>query len=166
MILSFQTQQQILDEWCWAAVASSISFNYDPNSNWQQNALAGTVLNSVCSNVTAANASTAPDICHQGSSLSDVMQNYTHNLGWVVQRYLTLDEIFYQINNGWPICCQIYWENLQQEHYIIIYGYDGNSIAIGDPEAGVCSADYNDLINSYRSGQWVRSYGTQSPSAQ
>lgn len=162
MILEFQTQRQVLHEWCWAAVASSISLKYDPNSPWQQNVLAANLLNNVCKNVNPDNASTAPDICHQGYSLIQAMQVCTGNYAWDVQRYLTLDEVYHQINNGWPICCQIHWDNPPQEHYIIIYGYDGNSIAIGDPEAGVCSSDYSDLINSYRSGQWVRTYGTQS----
>lgn len=165
MILDFQTQQQILPEWCWAAVASSISFKYDPQSNWQQNTLAGKLLNNVCTAVSPVNANSAPNICHQGFSLITALQSCTQNYAWDVQRYLTIDEIRYQINNGWPVCCQIYWESYQKAHYIVIYGYDGNSIAIGDPEAGVCSADYDDLIQSYRSGQWIHSYGTQSPFA-
>ena len=162
MILNFQIQKQLLNEWCWAAVASSISFKYDPNSIWQQSKLAAEILSSVCINVDPSSAGNAPQVCHQEYKLSVVMQNYTKNSAWMVERVLTLDEIRYQINSGWPICCQIYWQSIGNAHYIVIYGYEGNTIIIGDPEAGVCSADYDDLVSGYRGGQWNISYGTQS----
>ena len=160
MILNYQTQIQILDEWCWAAVTSSVSFNYDTNSAWLQSRIVGKLIDSSCENITTVNAAGAPLVCHTVFSLADALQ-LTNNFAWMVERHLTLNEIRYQINNGWPVCCQIHWAGIDQAHFITIYGYEGNTIIIGDPQAGVCSQDYNALINDYRSGNWIRSYGTQ-----
>ncbi len=159
MILDYQTQQQILDEWCWAAVASSVSFYYNPNSIWLQSQLAADLLDSSCSLVTTQNADSPPVACQKVFSLQEALI-HTNNFAWPIDRYLTLDEIRNQINNGWPIGCQISW-NDNQNHFIAIYGYEGNKIIIGDPQSGVCSLDYTLLIQNYRSGKWIRSYGTQ-----
>lgn len=159
MILHYQTQKQILDEWCWAAVASSVSFYYNSNSIWFQSRLAGDLLDSSCNIITIDNADNAPISCQRVFSLQEALV-HTNNFAWPIDRYLSLDEIRYQINNGWPIGCQISWED-NQNHFIVIYGYEGNSIVIGDPQAGNCSVDYTSLRQNYRSGKWIRSYGTQ-----
>jgi hypothetical protein len=160
MILNYQNQVQLLDDWCWAAVTSSVAFNYNPSAKWTQAALAADLLDNSCSIVNQNNAGTAPQICHQQYDIQAAL-SHINNYAWMVERYLTFDEINYQINNGWPVCCQIFWPAYNQSHYIAIYGYDGDTIIIGDPEAGVCSLDYNSLTGSYRAGQWIKSFGTQ-----
>lgn len=159
MILDIQTQKQLLDEWCWAAVASSISFKYDHDSGWDQARIASHILSSACSIVTGPE--NAPEICRQGASLTQAMQECTGNFAWSVDSVLTLEQIWYQINNNWPVCCQIYWPATQNAHYIILFGYEGNNIIIGDPQAGNFTQDYDSLVTSYRGGQWLRTYGTQ-----
>jgi hypothetical protein len=160
MILNYQIQQQLLEDWCWAAVASSISFKYNPNSNWTQSRIAGTLLDPVCSNIVEGNTDNAPSICQQPFSLEAALA-CTRNRAWKVDRQLTLDEIIGQINGGWPLCCQIHWDDVDKSHFVTIYGYSGNTIIIGDPEAGACSLLYEDLITGYRTGSWVRTIGTQ-----
>jgi len=160
MILNLQNQSQLLDDWCWAAVTSSISFNYDAASQWTQGELAGSLLDSSCSNINKSNAGSAPTVCNQQYDLQKAL-TCSNNYAWVVEGNLTFNQISNQINSGWPICCQIYWDVYDQSHFIIIFGYNGSTIVIGDPDAGVCSIDYNDLINGYRAGKWIRTFGTQ-----
>ena len=164
MVLEYQQQKQLLDYWCWAAVASSISLKYDAGSGYSQSSLAGDLINSVCAAITPGDLSNVPAVCNQQYSLGDALK-YTQNYGWQEERYLTLDEIVNQVNNGWLVCCQIYWaDRNDQGHYIVIFGYDGDTIMIADPYPGITtinSIQYSDLITSYRSGQWIRSFGTQ-----
>jgi Papain-like cysteine protease AvrRpt2 len=160
MILNYQTQEQLLDDWCWAAVASSISIFYSPSSQWTQSALGGALLNPVCSRITSDNASTAQAVCRQTLDLSNVLSSI-NNLAWVVNQPLSLEQIQGQISSGWPICCEMTWPS-GQSHVITLYGFSDSLIIIGDPEGGVFSADYEDLVSDYRSGgQWIRSVGTK-----
>lgn len=163
MILDFYLQRQILDQWCWAAVAASISLSYDPNSTWQQSVLAAHLINGSCLNVTDP-GSPAAGSCNQPFSLITALKNCTHNYAWDVNRHLTLAEIQYQISNRWPLCCLINWPNYNDSHYIVIHGYTGSLLAISDPEIDDTRyLDYYSMVNNnYRGGQWVHSYGTQS----
>lgn len=164
MVLDFQRQIQLLDYWCWAAVASSVSLKYDPASSHTQSTLAGDLLDSSCAAIVPGNTANVSATCNRDYSLGDALK-YTQNFAWQEDRYLTLDELTTQLDGGWPVCGQIYWaDRNDQGHYITIYGYDGTTLtfADSDPSATTDSIDYNDLVrNGYRAGQWIRSFGTQ-----
>lgn len=162
MILNFRTQKQLLDNWCWAAVASSISFYYHPGSRWRQSTLAGTMIDSQCSTINQENATVAPSHCDRMLDLANVLQA-TGNFAGEIARPLQFNEIITQINHGWPVCCQLLWPGFIASHFVTIYGYTGNNIIIGDPQAGVFTIDYQEFATNYRNGgRWQRSYGTQS----
>ncbi len=163
MVLEYQRQIQLLDYWCWAAVTSAIALKYNPASGYTQGVLAGELLDSSCAAIAPGNTSNVPAVCNQQYSLGDALR-YTQNFAWEVESNLTLAEIITQIDSGWPVCCQIYWaDRNDQGHFITIYGYDGTTITIADsdPNAVTDTIDYYDLITAYRGGQWIRSFGTQ-----
>lgn len=161
MILTYQTQIQLLDDWCWAAVASSIAFRYNNASPWTQSALAGALLDNSCSVIDKNNAGNAPSVCHQRLELEKALA-HTQNFAWLLQRQLSFSELTDQLNKGFPVCCQIYWSAYNQSHFVTIYGYDGSDAVIGDPDYGACSIDFNLLAGTgYRTGKWIRTYGTQ-----
>jgi hypothetical protein len=165
MILGFITQKQILDNWCWAAVASSISFYYNSDSQWLQSTIAANLIDSSCALIDTNNATAAPTICDVSMDLATVL-NATQNLyGTPLERQLSFNEIVDQINANAPVCCQIVWQAISAAHYLTIYGYDGADIIIGDPEAGIFSINYNDFCSGYRGGSWSRSFGTQTVQA-
>lgn len=159
MILNYKTQIQLLDHWCWAAVASSISRFYSASSQWSQSALAGALIKPICSSITPENKDLPPAGCDQINDLKQVL-GYTKNFAWVIEGKLTLGQLQGQLYAGWPICCEINWPGFDTSHYITIYGYSGSTIMVGDPDSGPHAVHYDDLITSYRSGIWKRTIGT------
>jgi hypothetical protein len=160
MTLNFQVQKQILPNWCWAAVSSSVSFFFNQNQKgYYQAQLAAQIIDPSCSVVNNQNAGAAPPICNTPKDIATALQ-FTRNYAGEMARALSLNEIVAQINGGFPICCQILWANLQQSHFVTIYGYQGTQLQIGDPEAGLFYVDYNSFLY-YRGGVWRRTIGTQ-----
>jgi hypothetical protein len=162
MILNYQSQQQILANWCWAAVSSSVSFFYNLNmqGSYQSDIAAG-LLGTICGGINTSNAGAAPPQCNTAVDISSALQ-LTGNYAGEMQSALAFNDIVQQINNGFPLCCQISWNNSGQAHFVGIYGYETNNLIIADPEAGIFSVPYSDFLN-YRGGTWVRTIGTQHP---
>lgn len=159
MILNFKTQKQMQGNWCWAAVTSSVSFFFTEQSAWTQNVIVGNMIDSSCF-----------DIGNGSSPVCDVVNDAatalyrTGNFSGQLQRCLELNEIMMQIDSGYPVCCQITWPGINISHFVVIYGYDGNNLIIGDTQAGVTSCDYNQFLTDYRTGgNWVRTIGVRKP---
>lgn len=162
MILNYQAQKQILDNWCWAAVTSSISFFYNQNSSGVlQSALAAGLISNICSEINSDNPENAPPICDASMDIANAL-NYTGNYAGQISQAIAFNDIVQQINGGFPICCQILWAGFDQSHFVAIYGYESSNLIIGDPEAGIFTVDYNQFL-SYRGGTWRRTIGTQHP---
>jgi len=162
MILNVLMQSQLMDEWCWAAVGSTISFYYNSNnSGLYQADIAGQIINPVCANVDSGNAGDYSQ-CDLPQDLRTVLQQ-TKNYAWEIPRAFTMAEITGQLNGGYPICCQINWPGVAVAHYIIVYGLDGSSLLIGDPAANNYWAEYNFLTTNFGNsgGQWGRTIATQ-----
>jgi hypothetical protein len=160
MILNYLTQKQALDEWCWAAVASSISFFYNRNSKgYPQADIAARLIGSQCSGITTANRGTADPSCNVTGDVAKAL-GITGNLAWDIPRHLDLNEITDQINQGFPFCCQIDWNLTGKSHFVCVYGYEHTRLVVGDSESRVCTVDYQQFLN-YRQGAWRRTIGTR-----
>jgi len=160
MILNYQSQQQILANWCWAAVSSSISFYYNQNNQGRfQSEIAAGLLGSVCSNINADNADSCPPQCNAVQDISRALE-FTRNYAGEFPFAFGFNDIVQQINAGFPICCQISWSNSANAHFVTIYGYESNHLIIADPQAGIFSIPYAQFLN-YRGGVWRRTIGTQ-----
>jgi hypothetical protein len=160
MLLNFKLQQQLLDEWCWAAVTSSVSLYYNSNSNWQQSTVAAAALqNNACSIINQVNPDSPPSGCDEPFDITASL-GITGNYAGLIQRALTFDEVVWQINNSYIIVCQIYWQQYGQSHFVTIYGYDGTNVIVGDPEGQIYTLDYNAFVDQYKGGVWVNSIGT------
>ena len=160
MILNFRTQKQILDNWCWAAVTSGVSFYFNPNSQWIQSALAARLISSSCAGIDTTNADAASDTCNSTLDIARSLQ-LTGNFAGSLLRPLSFNEVVQQINNGFPICCQIVFSGFDISHFVVIYGYQSAEVVIGDSQAGIFSIPYNTFLTSYRGGTWRRTIGTR-----
>jgi hypothetical protein len=165
MMLPLRIQKQLLENWCWAAVTSSISFYYNKNMRgWQQSQLAGRLLDGICANINRNNADSAPGLCDRQLDIARPLSATGHFAGQQ-NRPLTPEEIVSQINSGFPVCCQVLWTGLTASHFVVLYGYEGNRLIIGDPDpddGGAFFVDYHTFLNNYRNGgQWVRTIATQ-----
>lgn len=160
MVLNFRIQKQILDNWCWAAVTSSISFYFDNNSRWRQGALAAHLINPDCGVITHAGGGAAPGFCDRTLDLARSLK-MTGNFAGDLIRALSLAEVVNQINEGYPVCCQIVFPGSDTSHFVVIYGYQSTNLQIGDPQAGIFSIPYDTFLAGYRGGRWRRTIGTR-----
>jgi hypothetical protein len=160
MILNFRTQKQILDNWCWAAVTSGVSFYFNPGSQWIQSALATRLISSSCAGINTINAATASGICNSTLDLAKSLE-MTGNFAGDLIRPLSFNEVVQQINAGFPICCQIVFAGVDTSHFVVVYGYEGINVVIGDSQAGIFTVPYNNFLTNYRGGRWRRTIGTK-----
>lgn len=159
--LDLDMQEQAQNNWCWAAVTSSVAEFYHDPQNYPQCSLANWAFNQEsCCIDGSTNA------CDQPFILTDAL---TH-VGHLNQRYprtLTLAEVTTQIdmNSGHPVALRIQWNN-GGGHIVAIDAYntdnDPSTITIKDPWGPQTSvvpfdsfpADYNG------GGTWTHSYTT------
>jgi Papain-like cysteine protease AvrRpt2 len=160
MILNFRTQKQMLDNWCWAAVTSGVSFYFNPKSRWIQSMLAARLISSSCAGINTINAATAPDTCNSTLDIARSLQ-LTGNFAGDLMRPLSFNEVVQQINTGFPICCQVVFPGFDTSHFVVVYGYQGANVVIGDSQAGIFNVPYNNFLTNYRGGRWGRTIGTK-----
>ena len=105
--LNFVIQQQIETNWCWAAVSTSVSLFYDPQSMWKQCGVAEKALsrNDCCSDPAAASD---PGRCNSPWYLDKALI-ITGNLNRMESRRLAFNEVQAEIAAKKPIGCRVGW---------------------------------------------------------
>jgi papain like cysteine protease AvrRpt2 len=164
MRLNFYIQKQVLGNWCWAAVTSSVSFYYNGGSPWSQGALASALISPSCAGINADNAPIAPPVCNAVMDLAQALM-LTGNYAGQTPAPLTFNDVAQQISQNSLVCCQISWEAFPQSHFVVIYGCEGSNVIIGDPEGEIFSIPYQSFLAGYRGGLWKRSIGAKSMTA-
>src|SRR5580692_292588 len=138
--LSLNMQQQKQDNWCWAAVATSIAQFLDNPTQWTQCALASTQLNQgndgCCTD--GDNPDTCDTIAHLETSLSLVGHRSPAQPN-PSPGITGTDVIKQEIDDGRPLGVRIGWDDsLDQGHFVLITGYDDSTanfvVMINDPE--------------------------------
>jgi len=138
--LSFQLNEQLCGEWCWAAVAVAIGkFYNDVKCPQEQCHLVSNILQvgrDCCENCNCAPGRQEP--CNQPQNLGFVLSQLGHgrddNDGLAI---LKLSQIQKEINGGHPIAVSVEWqEPAAPGHAIVIHGYtDDGMLVIADPMA-------------------------------
>jgi hypothetical protein len=164
--LTVEAQQQT--QWCWAAVANSVSHFYDAASTWTQ----CTIVNAELGQTTC---------CTNGSSSSC-------NKPWYLDKALTRVGCFLSIasgtlsfatiktliNSGRPPCARQGWSGGGGHFMAIVCSFEGllglivgggstaKRLRISDPWYGDSVIDYDVFVSGYQgSGTWTHSYRTQ-----
>jgi hypothetical protein len=162
-VLNFRIQKQMMSNWCWAAVSSSIRSFYQPSGPMTQGEIASEILGlPYCSMV--------PPLppCDQKADLSAVLSRYNF-LSEQMDVAAELGVISGEISHNRPVCCQVYYEELGG-HFVVIYGCgtvdpaDAGSTAIylADPmDGGSRLLTYHQLVAGYRGGLWSKTYLTK-----
>ncbi len=154
--VAFSIQQQLQDQWCWAAVAVSVSRFYDPNrSPWSQCSLAQEVLQiSGCCPKNAA--------CNKPAAL-DAALSSTQNLNAPVSGTIPVDQIVQELQAGRPVAAGVDFDGT--DHFVVISAASTSpaTLQICDPEHGtIAPCGYDDFCNKYLgSWSWVSTYYTQ-----
>ena len=157
--LSFSIQPQLQSNWCWAAVATSVSLFYWKSSNWTQCGVVSTTLgrNDCCNSPT-------PSACDVYGYLDKALTT-TSNYKQMVSGAISFSAIQSEINAGRTIGARIGW-NGGGGHFVVIYGYwslgAATSLYIGDPIYGDSVVSLATFTSNYQgAGTWTHSYFTQ-----
>lgn len=156
--LDFSCQYQQQTNWCWSAVATSVSHYYNPYSDWTQCALANAELDQA----TCCDDGSA-DQCNKPWHLELALQrtgNYAKMTGPA-----TLPEVEGQIDTGAPFGCRIAWRG-GGSHVVVLRGYQEDSPAswllVEDPWYGPSEVTYGTFRSAYQGdGTWTNSYYTK-----
>jgi len=158
---TFTMQEQILDQWCWAAVAVSVANYIKPNSAPNQCDFAAQALGvaaGCCGNP-------APAVCDQPYSLNQALNDLNRQAASPILGPLKFSQIRQAIDGGWPIPVRIVWEdNPGNAHFVVITGYYMSPrgvplLQVDDPFYDRSIVEYETFVSSYKgSGSWERSY--------
>ncbi|WP_425463293.1 papain-like cysteine protease family protein [Methylobacterium terricola] len=167
LVLLFTVANQNQTNWCWSAVATSVSHYYDPHSIWTQCSTANAVLGRPDCCV-AANASDKAK-CNQQARL-DIALVKTHNLVQLIDQRnspLTFDDIKNEIDNSRVVGTRVRWNGGGGGHFQAIHGYEitpsgSEYIYISDPIYGNTQIKYSRFASYYTGtgGTWTHSYLT------
>ncbi len=150
-----QTQQQ--SQWCWAAVAASVSAFFNPSATWTQCGIVNAEFGRTdcCVNGSSAN-------CNQPWSIRSGLQR-TGNFRSMSLGAGTMTDVSQDVDIGRPLCVRIGWSG-GGGHAVVIDGYhEGlDMVAVDDPWSGASDVSLATFQTAYRGwGSWTHSYRVQ-----
>lgn len=154
--LAFDMQKQRQSEWCWAAVSTSVSLFYDPESGWTQ----CSVVNAGLKETTCCKDG-GSDTCNQPWQLELALGLVGH-LNRDFGERLPMEAIAQEIDRTRPIGLCIDWTG-GGGHFVVVDGYDrkAGKIDIKDPLFGHSVVAYDSFPGSYQGGgTWSWTYLT------
>ncbi|MBY5721233.1 hypothetical protein HFO33_32535 [Rhizobium leguminosarum] len=142
--LPFTMQYQMMDNWCWAAVASSVAFHFDEESMWTQPELAAEAFGYSEADLPDASWDKEYHLVHAFNFVGCLREVLTGHVGF----RMVLDEL----RNGRPVCLHIDWKN-GKGHAVAITGcwvdsMDTKHYRVDDP--GLREEDYGDFWDEIR----------------
>ena len=151
--MPFETETQLQDQWCWAAVSASVEKYYAGPNGWSQCAIASYVLGAGCCG--------NPGSCNTAAYLQDALQ-VIRRLRGICLRDLTFDEVRAEITGGNPIGVRTEWQG-GGAHFVVIRGFRNppgyQLLNIADPWYEDSIQDFDDFRSSYlEQGQWTDSF--------
>ena len=160
--LSFDIEQSQRTNWCWAAVAVSVSHFYSPTSSWNQCKLANQVLGTKCC------GNSNPDVCNRQRPLRPPLEIVGHFGTRIVGEIEPL-RLQSEIDGNRPVACRIewYWSG-GRGHFVVLNGYHHRSngqwwVRVRDPSTTRRSYPIRKFATAYRdgAGKWTHTYTTK-----
>jgi hypothetical protein len=152
--IAFDMQHQQGFNWCWAAVAASVSKWRSPRAPRTQCQVAQGVLNlpdgtDCCADI---------DSCDQDGPLGEALQFCGIRVGDPLPGTLSPADIRTQIDAGKVIFAGIDWTD-GGSHFVVIAGYEPdqfNTLHILDPYLDPSNPTYDEFVSSYQNmGSWT-----------
>jgi Peptidase_C39 like family len=160
LLSSFEIQHQLQENWCWAAVTSSVARFFDASSPWKQCAIVNELLGqpSLCCGANGSGMN-----CNKPWYLDKALERL-NNLNSFGSGAGTLAQLQAEIDSGRPIGVRIGW-NAFSGHFVVIDGYSANDngyVNVRDPWFGDSTCEYQEFVERYRgTGAWTHSYWTK-----
>ena len=157
--LNFTIQQQVQTEWCWSAVATSISHFYNASSAWTQCSLANAELGqTTCCQNGSSSACNQPWYLERALQRTGNLQNWTG----APASYAAVQQ---EIGDSRPLGVRIGWSG-GGGHFVVLDGYDtagDQYLSVKDPFYGASTYSYAAFQTAYQStGSWTHTYFTKS----
>ena len=159
--LPYAGHPQAQINWCWAAVATSVSHFYGLH-HWSQCAVANATLGRAdCCGTGAADHQK----CNRPYYLESALQTTGH-LFDMNARALTFAEVEAEIDKGRPVGCRVGWRD-GTGHFLTLVGYytgpSGRAyVEIDDPFFSTSSSAFDEFASLYQGGgDWTHSYLTE-----
>jgi hypothetical protein len=165
LIPNFTMQCQCHSNWCWAAVAASVSAYYDPGSDFTQCKLANIELHrNDCCDVP----------CHTDDAEFNVLNTLASPLNRVgcllemrQNQRATPAEVQQETEAARPLCVRVVWRG-GGGHFLAIVGYvrESRRLVIKDPFFQSTEIDYDQFCTQYQNGRgvWTDTYYTTAAS--
>jgi Papain-like cysteine protease AvrRpt2 len=156
--LDLGMQRQLQDQWCWAAVSTSIA-HYFGSSGWTQCSVVSEEFDNGACCVDGSSAEcNRPWYLDKALERVDVLKRKQSGMP-------DLDDVFEEIDRGRPVGIRIGWSG-GGGHFVTIEGYQGDrdSVAVEDPWYGASDVPVDSLRGRYQgSGRWTHTYYTRKP---
>lgn len=167
-ILKFKMQPQSKDQWCWAAVTSSICDFYGDQQPHKQCELANRFLAPILPPGEDCCQVDAPDDCNVPFAL-DLALNQMHHLVQPTRGQISFQELDQQISqNQRPVPIRIMFSDGFTAHFVVVFGCVTESsgtqmVKIADPSDGsVVSIPFLALPDAFSPGAlWDQTYFTK-----
>jgi hypothetical protein len=163
--LDFEMQAQCHSNWCWAAVAASVSAFFDPDTPFSQCRIASLELHMDCCTVPCGASNVPPEIDVMGTLGSAL--NRVDCLRAEIPGQATRAQVEHELIAGRPVCVRLVWSlgSLEDGHFVAIVGYDRKTdmLSVADPKYGDAEVPFEQLRTSYQieKGQWIKTYYTK-----
>jgi hypothetical protein len=154
-VKDFKMQTQCQTQWCWAAVAASISELSTKNANHKRQCeIANDQLKAKHGDCCAAKCGTDDAPFNLPGFLSRAL-DFVNCQRKMFKTKQDLAKIKAEIRNENPVCVRIHF-NGGNEHFVVISGFGpGNFVVVRDPALGAdetSTIEYNRFPSAYRSG--------------
>ena len=163
MTTSFEIETQEKLNWCWAAVAATVSRYFYPNQAVEQCSIARSVLNIDC-------CAAASGDCDEPAALETALDalNTTFPKSLTNQplpgQLLPFAAVRGQIDSGRPVCVRIRWFGESGGHFVMISGYSVSEsgepwVDVADPYYQDSTVPYDRFVSAYLdAGAWTDTY--------
>jgi hypothetical protein len=159
--LEVPAERQLLEKWCWAAIASALG-RYYGTSQASQSALASQVLGKDCTGFASdPSVREAADAVSRLDRALRAVDCYSH---WSPGKPL-FERVQFEINHGRPLAARIGW-HAGAGHYVLVHGYrsEGRKLLVADPLHGAGEYTYADFPAAYlHRGAWTETFWTAPP---
>jgi len=160
--LQFTIQRQLMPNWCWAAVATSVFKFYRPQSPISQRRFVSDFLH-----LPQCDAGIPAPTCNRQASLSEALFKLNIFNGRI-DNHVPPSEIEREIGMGRPVCSLLLHPQFSG-HFVVISGIfrsEANpgiiSVRVEDPvNAMEHIVPYPDLINGFLGSNWVKTFFTK-----
>jgi hypothetical protein len=166
MATGFKIETQEKLNWCWAAVAATVSHYFFPDQPLQQVDIAKSVLHLAagidCNAPGSACDQPAP--LEQAFGAVEVLAGRSLGMRPPSSGTLLFHKVQAQIDAGKPVCVRVQWFDETRGHFVMISGYSISDsgeewVDVADPYYEDSTIPYEQFVHAYLdAGAWTNTY--------